>query len=66
MPLAAVAGGAPPMAAWPMPRNKITSRPMAARPAHSRWPLIVSTSESAELMPISIRTNRNSMRTAPV
>ena len=39
---------------------------MAASPAAIRWPLIVSTIESSELMPISIRTNRNSMRTAPV
>ena len=65
-PFAAVIGAAGPMAACPMPRIRITSRPMAARPAASRWPLIVSTIESAELMPISMRTKRNSMRTAPV
>ena len=39
---------------------------MPASPAASRWPLIVSTSESDELTPISMITNRNSIRTAPV
>ncbi len=63
---AAVCGGAGPMAACPMPRASSTSRPIATRPAASRWPLRVSTIESSELMPMSMMTNRNSMRTAPV
>ncbi len=65
-PFAKVGRAAGPMAACPMPRIRITKRPIAARPAASRWPLIVSTIESAELMPISMMTKRNSMRTAPV
>ena len=65
-PFAAVSGSAGPMAACPMPRIRSTNRPIAASPAASRWPLIVSTIESDELMPISISTNRNSMSTAPV
>ena len=66
VPFAAVGGAAGPMAACPMPRIKITNKPIAASPAAIRWPLIVSTIESAELMPISMMTKRNSMRTAPV
>ena len=66
VPFAAVGGDAGPMAACPMARIRITSKPIAANPAASRWPLIVSTIESAELMPISMMTKRNSMRTAPV
>ena len=34
--------------------------------AHIRWPRIVSMIESAALMPTIMRTNRNSIRTAPV
>ncbi len=39
---------------------------MPASPAKSRWPLMVSTIESAAVMPTIIMTNRNSMSTAPV
>src|SRR6185295_3118382 len=63
---AAVVLAAGPMAACPMPRIKITNRPIAASPAAARWPLIVSMTESDELMPISMMTNRNSISTAPV
>ena len=55
-----------PIAACPMPTMSSTARPPPARPAHSRWPLIVSFSESAALTPISMTTNRNSISTAPV
>ena len=43
-----------------------TTSAIPATAAASRWPRIVSTSDSRELTPISIMTNRNSMRTAPV
>ena len=43
-----------------------TSRPIPASPAATRWPLIVSTIESLARMPTIIRTNRNSISTAPV
>ena len=65
-PFAAVNGLAGPMAACPMLTIRITNRPIAASPAAIRWPLMVSTIESDELMPISMRTKRNSMSTAPV
>ncbi len=66
VPFAAVVFAAGPMAACPIPRARTRNRPIAASPAAIRWPLIVSTIESAELMPISMITNRNSIRTAPV
>ena len=55
-----------PRAACPRPRMSSTTRAIPATAAASRWPLIVSTSDSRELTPISIMTKRNSMRTAPV
>ncbi len=64
--LAAVGGAGDPIAACPMPTMSSTARPMPASAAHSRWPLITSTSDSDELVPISMTTNRNSIRTAPV
>ncbi len=64
--LAAVCGAAVPIAACPMPTMSRHARPMPASAAHSRWPLIVSISDSAELMPISMTTNRKSISTAPV
>ncbi len=59
-------GAAGPITACPTVRLRSTSRPIPARPAASRWPLIVSTIESAEVMPTIIMTNRNSISTAPV
>ena len=55
-----------PMAACPTMRLSRTSRPIPASPAARRWPLIVSTIESAEVIPTIITTNRNSISTAPV
>ena len=65
-PAAGEVAGPGPMTACPMVRLSSTSRPIAARPAHSRWPLMVSTSESLARMPTIISTNRNSISTAPV
>jgi len=64
--LAAVAGCAAPIAACPIPTISSTANAPPAMPAHRRCPLIVSTSESPEVMPISITTNRKSISTAPV
>jgi len=47
-------------------RHSRTSIPIATRMAATRWPLIVSTSESAEFTPTIMSTNRNSISTAPV
>ena len=51
-----------------LPVAKITSapKPTPARAASGRWPLIVSTSESAASTPTSIKTNKNSIKIAPV
>src|SRR5450631_314366 len=53
-------------AACPTTRLSRTSRPIPARPAAIRWPLMVSTRESAELTPTIISTKRKSISTAPV
>src|ERR1035441_1368929 len=53
-------------AACPTTRLSRTSRPIPARPAATRWPLMVSTRESAELTPTIIITKRKSISTAPV
>ena len=59
-------GAAGPMTACPTTRLSSTSRPIPARPAASRWPLIVSVTESAEVTPTIMSTKRNSISTAPV
>src|SRR4051812_14683589 len=59
---------APPPSPTPL-AIAVMSSPAKPRPrtnAASRWPRSVSTSESLESTPTSIRTNRNSIRTAPV
>ncbi len=66
LPNLAVALGAPPITAFPTTRASRISIAMPASPAHRRCPLMVSMIESAALMPTIMRTNRNSMRTAPV
>ena len=60
------AGAAGPIAACPMTRLSSTRNAMAATPAASRWPAIVSRRESFELTPTIMSTNRNSISTAPV
>ena len=66
LPNLALLGAADPITAWPMTRLSSTSMAMPDRAAHIRWPRMVSMIESAALMPTIIKTNRNSMRTAPV
>src|ERR1017187_1398699 len=53
-------------AACPTTRLSSTSRPIPTMPAASRWPLMVSTRESAALTPTIISTKRKSISTAPV
>ncbi len=65
-PNAAVAGAAGPIAACPTTRDSSTSRPMPTTAAASRWPRIVSMTESADVIPTIMSTNRNSISTAPV
>ena len=50
----------------PIPAMRSRPRATASRSPAQRWPLIVSTSESEESTPTSIRTKRNSIITAPV
>ena len=50
----------------PMPAMSRTPKPSPARIAATRWPRMVSTSDCVESTPISIRTNRKSIITAPV
>ena len=59
-------GAAGPITACPTIRLSSTSRPIPARPAQSRWPLIVSVIESVELTPTIMSTKRKSISTAPV
>ena len=49
-----------------MPAMSRPAKASANTIAASRWPLIVSTSESDESTPTIMRTNRNSIMTAPV
>ena len=66
LPNLALFGAAGPITALPTTRLSRTSMAIPPSVAHSRWPRIVSMIESAAEMPTIIKTNRNSMRTAPV
>ena len=55
-----------PRESWPTPTTRVTPRISPPRIANSRWPRIVSTTESEASTPTSISTKRNSIRIAPV
>ncbi len=55
-----------PITACPTIRLSSTSSAIPATPAASRWPLMVSTTESAEVTPTIMSTNRKIISTAPV
>ncbi len=57
--------GSPTMA-LPIAKTSSEPKPSPASTASGRWPLIVSTIESAESTPTSISTNKNSIKMAPV
>ena len=50
----------------PSATTRSEPKPTPASTASVRWPLIVSTSDSAMSTPTSIRTNKNSIKIAPV
>ena len=54
------------MTAAPIAKMSTPARPMTSRNDAQRWPLIVSTIESDESTPTSMRTKRKSIITAPV
>ena len=64
--LAAVRPWTAPSDTWPTPRTMITPNSRPTTVAISRWPRIVSTTESDASTPTSISTNRNSIKIAPV
>ncbi len=55
-----------PSAVWLRATTSTTPSSSPAAVAISRWPLMVSTTESDASTPTSISTNRNSIRIAPV
>ncbi len=68
-PLAALASVRPsgsPTMAFPVAKITKAPNPTPASAASGRWPLIVSTRESAASTPTSIRTNKKSIKIAPV
>ncbi len=64
--LAAVRPFMSPKRTEPMAVKMSAPRPKASTSETHFWPLIVSTRESEESTPTSMRTKRNSMMTAPV
>ena len=55
-----------PSVTWLMPTTSTTPKSRPRTTAITRWPRIVSTTESEASTPTSIITKRNSIRIAPV